>query len=207
MANGIMSLRRRGVRLALAGVASAAVAVGGVTAAGAVTGPAQAPAPAAVPAAVPAGAVGAAQVDTAATQQLKMGEYVLSFDIKKTNRYAKTVFSEVTNEGKFNQIFPIRGAKRNLGQVGTKHNLFVGPVAFPVTVAGLSSISWQFKTRLPHPDYPGRVGFAITGGGGSMMRLTVVGTCYACGTAAYKKQAKKTWTPFANNIRNKIKLP
>lgn len=207
MTQRFKGLRRRGTRLAVAGVVSAAMAVGGVTVAGAATGPTTVAKTPATATAMPAGAAAGIQVTGTATQQLKSGEYVLRFDIKRTARYPKTVFSEITNEGKFNKIFPIRGAKRNLGQVGTKHNLWVGPAPFPVTVSGLTSISWQFKTRPGHPDHPGKVGFALFGGGGEMLRLVIVGVCALCGTAAYKAVAKRTWKPFATNIRTKVHLP
>lgn len=195
-------LRRRGVRLAVAGVVSATVAVGGVTVAGAVSGPTAAPAPAR------AGAVAAAQVAAGTTTlQLRSNQHELHFDIKKTERYPQTVFSEVTNEGKFNEIFPISGAKTNLGGVGTKHNLHKGPIPFPVTVSRLTSISWIFTTRPGHPDHKGTIEFLLSSGQGGMMRLIVVGTCAVCGTAAYKAVAKKTWAPFATNIRTKVSLP
>ena len=222
-------LRRRSVQLIVAGAAVASVSVAGVAVAGASAGPAAAPAapaPAAValvaPAAGPQPVRGVAlapgdemtvqrapAAGGGASTQLMPPEgsfqYDVYFKISRTARYPQTVFSEVTNEGRFNQIFPIKGAKANLGRVGTKHNLTVARVPFPVTVAALGKTSWRFTTRKYHPDYPGTVQFWLYKKS-DMLKLHVRGICAACGNGAYLAVAYLQWRAFARNIDKKVDL-
>ena len=136
--------------------------------------------------------------------------YTLDIAVKGTGRYPQTVFSEVTNEGKFAKIFPIKGAKNNLGKVGTFQPLHKninpfrkGDEPFPVHVSKLSATSWTFQTEPGHIDYPGTISFTLYKNGDTM-RLKIHGVCKLCGNPGYWMVANATWYPFVVHIRQNV---
>ena len=135
------------------------------------------------------------------------GRYTLRYDLGAVPGCSPWLAMIILSE-EFGDLFPIGGAPSRLGEVGQKIALHVGPLPFPVTVAGRWNTGFRFTTRFPHPDYGGSASFNFYRGRNGHLKLKVHGVQPKwhlaggpIGYTAYWFVARHTWPGLANNMR------